>query len=91
MNIRFNGRPIRPGDLGRTIVAAMENHMQRAMGTMRSELEALRCNKHPECRVTVESTGNGFQLSGQICPEFKRRVESKLTASGALRSNNGGL
>lgn len=91
MDMRFNGRSIRPGEMGRAIAGAMEDHMQGALRGIRSELEALRCAEHAECRVKVENTREGFELRGSSCPEFKQLVEATFAASGARRTNDGNL
>ena len=84
--MQSNGRNVRPGDLGRTIASAMQEHLQKQLGSMKSQLEALRCDEHPKCRVIVESTSSGFQLSGSSCPEFKELVEEQLSNAGAKRT-----
>ncbi|HEX3464249.1 MAG TPA: hypothetical protein VHS78_09415 [Candidatus Elarobacter sp.] len=62
---------------------AATDHMQRVTETFTSELEALRCPEHPECRLKVQPTDEGFELKGESCESFRRLVEERMTEMGA--------
>lgn len=82
--LEFNGRPLRPGQsLGDAFMDAAHEHMQGVTAHFTSELEALRCRDHRECRLSAQPTADGFELKGESCDEFRRLVEQRMSELGA--------
>lgn len=82
--LEFNGRPLRPGQsLGDAFMDAFREHVENVTTDFAAELEALRCPEHPECRLTVQPTADGFELKGESCEEFRQLVEHRMSELGA--------
>jgi hypothetical protein len=77
--LEFNGRPRRPGQaLGDAFMEAAQSHVQSVTREFASELEALRCPEHPECRLTARPTDDGLELKGESCEGFRYLVEERM-------------
>lgn len=82
--LEFNGRPLRPGQsLGDAFMEAFRQHVEDGTTEFASELEALRCPEHLECRLRAQPTADGFELKGKSCEAFRRLVEQRMSELGA--------
>lgn len=73
--IRFNGRRIRPGDLGRVVMKAIEDEIPRIAS---NHLESIRCPVHGQSARARPYGKDRMTVSDFCCDQLLQEIERRL-------------
>lgn len=79
VKLTFNGREIRPGDIGKTVMdQVMDQVKEKIPELARKQLESIRCPVHGRTPHVTVAGSDRLAVSGFCCERLRSEIERHL-------------